>query len=79
MRFLTLTSIVYPIIYASQRADRLAVWLKQSSNMKAVLSVGCLSSPRLTKPGGFFFHNSFQVGKLVKERLQLEAGTKQVR
>jgi len=39
-----------------KRADRLAVWLKQSSNMKAVLSVG----------------------KLVKERLQLEAGTKQV-
>jgi len=39
-----------------KKSDRLAVWLKQSNNMEAVISVG----------------------KLVKERLQLEVGTKQV-
>jgi len=39
-----------------KKADRLAVWLKEASNMEAVISVG----------------------KLVKERLQLEAGSKQV-
>jgi len=39
-----------------KKADRLAVWLNQSNNMEAVISVG----------------------KLVKERLQLEPGTKQV-
>jgi len=43
-------------VNVKKKTDRLAVWLKQSSNMEAVITVG----------------------KLVKERLQLEAGTKQV-
>ena len=63
----------------SQKADRLAVWLNQSNNMEAVISVGFLSSHHITNLRGFHFQISFQVGKLVKERLQLEPGTKQVR
>ena len=60
-----------------QKVDRLAVWLKHYGNMEAVISVVFFSSVAWNLEASLF-NTILQVGKLVKERLQLEAGSKQV-